>query len=316
MSLSPTAARLIPGSPTGSASTALAVFFVLTFLALLVVVALLPAWASPPRRSSRAGRWSPRSSSSASPKAAAATATGVPGWCGGGSAGSGGWWRSAPRWRCWPLAVGRERRDLGRARARPHRAALVEHRAVRRAAASSTRSTGRSARSPAGAATRCPSCRSGGRRSSPGLVLAPIVALWHLPLVTTGQLAPVGLPDHVRHHPGLRRGCSTAPAAACCSPSSSTSRRAPFSYGVLGFTEPTPPGWTGSSACCGSPSPLAGDRLRPGGVAGGPALGSRRHGTGPPDRGWSSAGSARSAVPARLRARLSSPAARDHRRRR
>jgi membrane protease YdiL (CAAX protease family) len=27
-----------------------------------------------------------------------------------------------------------------------------------------------------------------------GLVLAPLVALWHLPLVATGQLAPVGLP--------------------------------------------------------------------------------------------------------------------------
>lgn len=27
-----------------------------------------------------------------------------------------------------------------------------------------------------------------------GLVLAPIVALWHVPLVTTGQLAPVGIP--------------------------------------------------------------------------------------------------------------------------
>ena len=58
----------------------------------------------------------------------------------------------------------------------------------------STRSTGRSARSPAGAATRCPSCRSGGRRSPRRLVLAPLVALWHLPLVTTGQLAAVGIP--------------------------------------------------------------------------------------------------------------------------
>jgi membrane protease YdiL (CAAX protease family) len=86
-----------------------------------------------------------------------------------------------------------------------------------------------------------------------GLVLAPIVALWHLPLVTTGQLAAVASPSR-SPSPWSTSGCSTAPAAACCSPSPSTSRRARSATACWASQMPTPPGWTGSSACCGSPS--------------------------------------------------------------
>ena len=38
------------------------------------------------------------------------------------------------------------------------------------------------------------SCRRGARRSRPAVVLGVLVALWHLPLVASGMLAPVGLP--------------------------------------------------------------------------------------------------------------------------
>jgi hypothetical protein len=51
---------------------------------------------------------------------------------------------------------------------------------------------------PGWAATRCPSCRSGGRRS-PRALLAPIVALWHLPLWPRAARRRRH-PHHVRHH--------------------------------------------------------------------------------------------------------------------
>ena len=84
-------------------------------------------------------------------------------------------------------------------------------------------------------------------------MLAPIVALWHVPLVTTGQLAAVGIPitfaiTLVYVWLFNRTGGSVLLTVAF------HIAQGTFSYGVLGFTVPTPPGWTGSSACCGSPS--------------------------------------------------------------
>ena len=69
-----------------------------------------------------------------------------------------------------------------------------------------------------------------------GLVLAPIVALWHVPLVTTGQLAPVAIPvtfaiTLVYVWLFNRTGGSVLLTVAF------HIAQGTFSYGVLGFTD-------------------------------------------------------------------------------
>ena len=95
--------------------------------------------------------------------------------------------------------------------------AWSQHRARRRASGSSTRSTARWARSPAGAATRCPQLQA---RRSPLVVRASssarIVALWHLPLVATRHARRRSACRSRSPSPWSTCGCSTAPAAACC----------------------------------------------------------------------------------------------------
>ena len=146
--------------------------------------------------------------------------------------------------------------DLGRAGAGAGHARLVAARARSPRCGSSTRSTVRWGRSPAGAATRSRSCRRGARRSPSGLVLAAFVALWHLPLVATGQLAAVGSPDHVRDHPGLR--LAVQPHRRQRADDAGVPHRAGHVQlrRARVHRMPTPRGWTGSSGCSGSPSPL------------------------------------------------------------
>ena len=150
--------------------------------------------ASPPPRSSRAVRWSPRSSSSASPRAGPATGTGRPddalagrlgvvGGRGGHAAGGAGAW---PRPRTW------------RSGARPHPAsaalrlvelALVGRDAVRQPARRPARRGARLARLRAARAAGPAFAARRGRRPR-----ACSSRCWHLPLVATGQLGAVGLP--------------------------------------------------------------------------------------------------------------------------
>ena len=118
-------------------------------------------------------------------------------------------------WTWWLVAVGtplggpgrrrgRERRALGCARAGPGRDGVVAARAGAPRSGSSTRSTARWARSPAGAATRSRSCRPGAHRSRSGLVLAPVRRAL-APAAGGDGPAPGGRPaDHLRHHAGLR----------------------------------------------------------------------------------------------------------------
>ena len=108
-----------------------------------------------------------------------------------------------------------------------------------------------------------------------GLVLAPIVALWHVPLVTTGQLAARRHPHHVRHHPRLRLAVQPHRRQRAAH------RRLPHRAGHVQLRR------AGLHGCRRRPDGLdrrravvrhrrRGDRLRSGGVAGGAALGSAR----------------------------------------
>ena len=125
---------------------------------------------------------------------------GAPGCCGGGSAGV--WWVVALGTPLVVLAVASAANVVvwGAPVPGPRAAAAVDASCSSRRCASSTPSTGRSARSPAGGAMRCPSCSPAGHRWPPRVVLAPIVALWHLPLVTSGKLALDRAPRYGRDH--------------------------------------------------------------------------------------------------------------------
>ena len=193
---------------------------------LLVVVALLPGGARahgvlPLRAAGRRGRRHRRHGGQARlpglgrPAAALAGRLGL---VGGGA--------SARRWRCWPSRRRERRRSGARprpsSRSCPGRASCCSPRC-----ASSTRSTGRSARSPAG-----------GRYALPELQIPPVAARGdtrarparRAVAPAAGDRGAARRPSGSRSRsrsPSSTCGCSTAPAAACCSPSSSTSPRAP-----------------------------------------------------------------------------------------
>ena len=307
MSTAPTA-----GPPSGitdwTREHRLAVFFGLTFLALLVAVALLPRSGLAPTAFFPCGPLVAALIVVGVTEGARATGTGVPGCCGGGSAGSGGWSRSAPRWRCWPLASAANVAIWG-APAPVLTALPWSSIALFAALRLVNPLDGPFGEEPGWRGYALPELQVRRSPLAAGLVLAPIVALWHLPLVTTGQLAAVGIPitfaiTLVYVWLFNRTGGSVLLTIVF------HIAQGTFSYGVLGFAGADAARMDWLVGVLWFAHRPRGDRLRPGGVAGGAALGlgrshraltvvaSRRVGP------FSGAGPAP--------ARLSSPAADDH----
>ena len=213
----------------------LAAFFGLTFARVLVGRGRSTCSAGPRRRSSPAGRWSPRSSSSASPRAR-------PGYRDAGRP-------AGPLAGRLGLVGGRDRhaaRGAGAGRAprtstiwgapAPVLAQLAWASIALIAAIRFVNPLdGPLGEEPGWRGYALPELQAGRSPLAARPVSAALVALWHLPLVTVGELAAVRPRRSRSRSPSSTSGCSTAPAAACCSPSCSTSRRARSATAALGL---------------------------------------------------------------------------------